>query len=265
MARVYKKRPAYGSRTRRLRYAAQTRSRASRFTRNRNYRTRRTRTLRMFRNPMASSRVKTTLRYCTNIQLDPKPEALGVTGSNLWQFGANGLYDPDITGTGHQPMYFDNYAALYRQYRVTRSKISVTVVNTSVNTATTGPVLQPNYSYRLFILADGSNGLTNEYPANMGDQIEEGGPNLKWRFVAPSLTGRLAKLKNQCVPYKLCNLGYKDDTLDALTTTNPAQSCYYYIGITSSDGVTDPPSVYLYVTITYYVEFFDHQNIQTQN
>jgi hypothetical protein len=40
-------------------------------------------------------------------------------------FSANGLYDPDITGTGHQPRGFDQLIALYDHYVVLKSKCKV--------------------------------------------------------------------------------------------------------------------------------------------
>lgn len=48
----------------------------------------------------------------------------GARGVNV--FAANGLYDPDITGVGHQPLYYDQYSAIYDQYTVIGSKITVT-------------------------------------------------------------------------------------------------------------------------------------------
>ena len=54
----------------------------------------------------------------------------GASGSTdgVYTFSANGMYDPNITGTGHQPMYFDQLGALYNHYCVVSSKISVKVV-----------------------------------------------------------------------------------------------------------------------------------------
>lgn len=63
-------------------------------------------------------------RYVENIVLQ------GVTGSSAtYRFSANGLYDPNITGTGHQPLYFDQMATLYNHYCVIGSKITYQIQN----------------------------------------------------------------------------------------------------------------------------------------
>lgn len=62
----------------------------------------------------------TKLRYCDLLALTSTNGALGY---NI--FSANGIFDPDITGTGHQPMWRDNYAAIYNLYVVLGSKITV--------------------------------------------------------------------------------------------------------------------------------------------
>lgn len=63
----------------------------------------------------------TTLRYC---------DFYGLTsttgGSTAQVFRANGIFDPDYTGAGHQPMYRDNWANIYDYYTVLGSKITVT-------------------------------------------------------------------------------------------------------------------------------------------
>lgn len=59
------------------------------------------------------------LRYSDFVTIT---SAAGVLGN--YKFRANGLYDPDVTGTGHQPMYFDNYMAIYNHFTVLKSKIT---------------------------------------------------------------------------------------------------------------------------------------------
>lgn len=244
-------------------YAARKRA----FYRARKKRSRRTRFARMYRNPLGLMNQKAVLHYIDDISLDPKPNNLGSTGSNVWQFSANSLYDPDTTGVGHQPMYFDNFMEVYQRYRVNFAIITVTVVNHFVNTSVDhGGVIttQPNYSYKLFIAADNT-AITSEYAATMNTQLEEGGRTLKWRFIAPSLTGKLPKLKHTLSPHQLAGVPFKDDTLSGTVLASPSQPAYFYIGITSADGATDPPSVYLNVHIKYYCEFWDRKTIQAQN
>lgn len=54
--------------------------------------------------------------------------SIPVTSTGVYQWSCNGLYDPDITGTGSQPMYFDQLMALYNHYVVTSSYIELQFV-----------------------------------------------------------------------------------------------------------------------------------------
>jgi len=39
-----------------------------------------------------------------------------------WSFRANGMYDPNNTGTGHQPLYYDQLKEIYNHWVVIKSK-----------------------------------------------------------------------------------------------------------------------------------------------
>ena len=62
----------------------------------------------------------TKLRYCDVMALTG---TAGAIAKNV--FVANGIFDPDFTGTGHQPLYRDQYAGIYDNYVVLGSKIKV--------------------------------------------------------------------------------------------------------------------------------------------
>lgn len=57
--------------------------------------------------------------------------ALAAGGYQGHAFNGNGLFDPDDTGTGHQPRGFDQMKAIYRTYNVKASAIRVRFVGTS--------------------------------------------------------------------------------------------------------------------------------------
>jgi hypothetical protein len=82
------------------------------------------------------ARLHAKLKYVTYVNL-----AGGVTpGVNV--YSANGLYDPDITGTGHQPRGFDQLIALYDHYVVTKSECRVHFVGNSTAVQVNGVQLQ---------------------------------------------------------------------------------------------------------------------------
>jgi len=215
-----------------------------------------------FHNPFTKDHELVQLTYHETITIDP---AIDTSGAHL--FKLNGLYDPNFSGTGHQPMYFDNYATLYNKYKVSFAKFNVTIVNHNVNTAvwngTTGTLnTQPNYSYRLAILRDQD---STDTTSSMDALIEQNAANVKWRFVAPQLNGRMPKLSIKCAPHKQCGVSYDDDTLTTVTTSDPGKTVYARVILASADGVTNPPAVSAIVTIRYFVKFFDRKVNQPLN
>jgi len=64
--------------------------------------------------------LRTKLRYVENISMS---SASGAMANNV--FRANSLFDPNETGTGHQPMCFDQWMTLYNHFMVIGSKITV--------------------------------------------------------------------------------------------------------------------------------------------
>lgn len=59
-------------------------------------------------------------------------KVMNMTGGavSTYTFRCNGMYDPDYTGVGHQPLYFDQMSALYNHFVVIGSKITVRFAGT---------------------------------------------------------------------------------------------------------------------------------------
>jgi hypothetical protein len=62
-----------------------------------------------------------TLRYVDNFTLNP-----GIDIPTTYTVSCNNLYDPNVTGTGHQPMGFDQLMPLYDHYVGIATKLTVT-------------------------------------------------------------------------------------------------------------------------------------------
>jgi hypothetical protein len=71
--------------------------------------------------------IRRTVRYS---EYAAYPGIAGVINTNT--FWANGLFDPNLTGTGHQPYAFDQYMALYLYATVLSSRCTVECVATTV-------------------------------------------------------------------------------------------------------------------------------------
>lgn len=213
-------------------------------------------------------RKNTVLRYVEDFALNPGD---GVSAVNV--FSANNLFDPNYTGTGHQPMFFDNYAALYSKYKVNSATITfVCLSNHIVNTSTADQVNGTNVGVnnffsvneraaRMFVLQDNS---PTDYPNDLDNLIEEGNVKLRWKYAPQNTTGSMHKVVAKCYPNKVLNLSYRDDTLSALTSAAPANQVYFICGVDSMPA-SNADSMRYQVIITYNVTFFDFIGNQTQN
>lgn len=214
------------------------------------------------------SRRTTVLRYVEDFSLDP-----GNGNSAVNVFAVNNLFDPNYTGSGHQPMFFDNYAQLYSKYKVNSATITFVclsnhIVNTTTESLSGGSSILTNQFFaaneraaRMFILMDNS---PTDYPADLDNLIEEGNPKLRWKYAPQNTTGRMHKVVQRCIPHKLLNLSFRDDTLSANTTDAPSNKMYFICGVDSMPNA-NADSMRYQVIITYNVTFFDFIGNQTQN
>ena len=69
--------------------------------------------------------ILTRLRYNDIVTLTSTDGSLAIQ-----QMRMNSIFDPDVTSAGHQPLYHDQFAAIYNHYTVVGSKITVTFTNT---------------------------------------------------------------------------------------------------------------------------------------
>lgn len=185
---------------------------------------------------------RTELRYSDQVTLD------AAAGSfTTYVFSANGLFDPNVTGTGHQPRGFDQIMAMYDLYQVIGSKIYVEFFN-SASGGSQEPCL-----VSLIATNQASIGASGIF-----DMFEQ--PNQITRAMAPNQSDSI-RMSLKCDPSKLLGYDHKDGSLKGAAGSNPVQQVYYTLAQASSNGVAqNPGGIYALVTIIYDVIFSAEKN-----
>jgi len=195
-------------------------------------------------------RMVTKLRYVDNISLTG---AANVVGASVFRF--NSAFDPDLSGVGHQPMYFDQFCgalgvAPYNRYRVISAKATVSyMINNApaLAAANIGPVvvgLQTSFASGLY--ATNLSGLceaSNSTWTQLGDKA--GGNNKK------SLTATY-------YPKRDLGVGQDDDTVAAPYNNNPSNVFHLIPWKIDTVGAA---SVGCLIEIIYTIEFFDRNEV----
>jgi len=82
----------------------------------------------------------------------------GVAGGYVYT--CNGLYDPNVTGAGHQPMGFDQMMLFYEHYTVTKARLTVNFYNQDATMdACVGVLLAPDTTIETVISKLNENGM----------------------------------------------------------------------------------------------------------
>lgn len=68
-------------------------------------------------------------KYSDSMMLSGSYVQNDVQTNAMRSFRTSSLFDPDRTGTGHQPLFYDEMTAIYNQYRVLGAKAKIRFVN----------------------------------------------------------------------------------------------------------------------------------------
>lgn len=170
------------------------------------------------------------MKYAEDVSTD------GLTGR--YMFNLNSVFDPNRTGTGHQPYAFDTLSSLYNRYRVISCGWRVT-------SPTSSTVLQTGCMPANEQVTMGSFAELKENPRAKYFTQNPGGQALvlSGKTYLPSLVGRT---KQQYMA---------DDRYQADVASSPAELAVLNLFVANSTGtfITAPINVLL----EYTVEFFD--------
>lgn len=181
-------------------------------------------------------------RYCTSVNIDA-----GVATPGYHVFNATGLYDPDTTGVGHQPLMFDVYSSMYDHYTVLGAKLTAK-------------------------FAGGSNGVIvgcyvndDASPITTYDTIMEQGEAVS------SMLGYSAGYSKATISKKFSTkrfFGMQDlsdsDKLKGSSSGNPTDNAYFVVFVQSPNSATNPGAVDAVISIEYIVKWSEPTS-QTQS
>jgi len=157
----------------------------------------------------------------------------GAGTAGTYVISANGLYDPDITSTGHQPMSFDQLMLSFEHYVVTRAQITVNFRN-------------QNSTYNLGCAISLNAGPT---PTTNYIQLVENGNLVRTRLQPLNATNSMEAL---VMPIDVAKFGAVDDLLDnpdysGTIAANPTEQSYFHISVWNSFDTT---------VVACYLEFY---------
>lgn len=152
-----------------------------------------------------------------------------------YQWSVNSLYDPNTTGGGHQPMYFDQVAALYDHYVVIGSKIRITVIG---NVSTT-----PGFFAGCYIDDDTTTSTVSDI-TRLAEQTQG-------RFITVAPSALAPKVFNMKWSAKKAFGGsiLANTELQGTSASGPTEQQNYTLGLQAFAGTT--ANVQVAVLITY--------------
>lgn len=191
--------------------------------------------------PLPNS-LNTKLRYVDEFNLNPT--AGGVPAVHV--FSCNGLYDTNITGTGHQPRGFDQLMTMYAHYVVVGAKCTVSFMHSTAvlyNNMVVGVALKAG-SPTLLTRNDYQEGRNVSYKTLLGSSTASGN-NSGNRVTKTASTRKF-----------LGQRPFGDNQLKGSSSANPAEQLYFHC-FACPYSSTDEATLQCSITIEYLVRFIE--------
>ncbi len=183
------------------------------------------------------------LRYCTRITLNP---GAGGAAQNHF-FRANGMFDPDQSGTGHQPLGFDQYMLLYDHYKVISSSIQVKALNNVSESST-------NQTIMSIQLDDDTSTNTN-----IENMIEQG--LTTWRVLGAGSSFTPKTLKKNFNSNRYFSNQKDAVTLIGSASADPTEVALFNVSSAALNATADPGITSLLIVIDYIVSFSERKTL----
>lgn len=187
--------------------------------------------------------VKVKLKYVEKVPMS----TMTTLGSWSYAFRLNSVFDPNFTGTGHQPNGFDQWAAFYGKYRVLGGSWRVTFANSDAT-----------YPVDLVAVERAND---NSVDSNVQSYLQEP----RSHYAAASTRGAPAvSLSSSFQNQKLLGLDSKefaDQDYAALVTTNPAVQTWLMLFAQVFNSELSNADQSIMVEIWYDVVFYEREEL----
>jgi len=187
-----------------------------------------------------SDRMIVDLRY-----VEP---TLSFTGAIAFDqvYNLNSLQDPDVTGGGHQPQFFDQWSGFYNRYRVLSTLVEIDFIN---NSASVVP--------KLGVVAN--NSVTSMVTALAFNNAVEG-PGSWMKLVSEAAGMNVIRYRRRFYPHQVTGVTKQqydiDDRFQAQFSASPAESICLHI-MAQDFGFGSNVAVLCDVKLTYRAELWD--------
>jgi len=170
------------------------------------------------------------MRYVESVTVVAATGALGI-----YQWRTNSLFDPNFTGTGHQPYGFDQMKTYYASYLVTSSKISAECLSSAVVICLAGVMTS----------AESSTGITT------ADGYMEPGKGQGGLLYSNSTRGFESR-------WSLAAIADHDPAdYSALISASPANSDFYTVFVQDAYALAGTATLFVTISIEYEVTWKD--------
>lgn len=171
-------------------------------------------------------------KFCT-LTYDDIVQVSYTAGSGNFVFSTNGMYDPNITGIGHQPLYFDQLGAIYNHYTVLSSNIEVQPMGSTVSK-----------DYHMTLHVDDNGVDAGSGPATVASRPGAKSISFNPAVSTPATTRMSWSAAQQFGPNVQNNQLFRGNP-----GTNPTEQAYYFITI--SDLGLSTSTIPMRVKITF--------------
>lgn len=161
-------------------------------------------------------------------------------------YGLNNLYDPNYSGTGHQPYGRDQVAALYQKYIVNAVKIDITFTNPSEDGLVAAAMIQP--SGASYAMTGKYQDAVREAPGSCLRPINNTGKQVSKvvQYVSLQKLNGLSKVQ----------WNTQLDTFGAAAGSSPTSLSYLRVAVGSDSGNTGGTLIGR-VTLTFYCKWYE--------